>query len=300
MELEDIQKLFGDAVQCNSTNEFISRLKDTSFSDTAVRKKFASFSLVSIAKRVASRDTYYKDAVQLLNDLSHAKAQIDIAVYHEISLVEATSRLVLRAQRFVDETTIPCNEWPSTEDIYLELIQESKKLLDVEPKPITAPPYLLLRDSIQSCDALIMRVSDLGNQEYMGRVEKVYSRRFEGPQRYEDFPLKFVGSSGSWGNVTLNEGELALVFISYVRGSNRYYQRHWRGHFTLQEQNNLLYAVANWNLLEHGRQSWGPDYLADSAFVLDPAKTSQVAMPFAQLEIHLLDELSHVVQSQRK
>lgn len=151
---------------------------------------------------------------------------------------------------------------------------------------------LLLRKVCRSHDALIMCVTDNGQQQYTGKLQRVYSRRFEGPQKYDLGVLQFVGAPGSWGNITLKDGELALVFICYLPHSQRYYQHHWHGHFTLFEINRQLHAIANWPLLQNGYSSWGPEYLRRSAFIPDLTKPWQVAMPFDLLETHLIEELS--------
>ena len=150
----------------------------------------------------------------------------------------------------------------------------------------------LLRDKVARCDAVLMTVIDKGQQQYIGKVEKVYSRRFEGPHSYDAAQLSFVGSTGAWGNQALVSGERALVFMSYLSSSERYYQDHWHGHFTVVSINGEQYAVANWHLIQSGERSWGPTYLRDSAFLPNNAKPWQVAMPYALLERHLIEELN--------
>lgn len=150
----------------------------------------------------------------------------------------------------------------------------------------------LLRDKVAQGDAILMTVSYLGQQRFVGRVEKVYSRRFEGPVKYDAGPLSFVGSTSAWGNRPLADGERALVFISYLAHSERYYQDHWHGHFSVVSIDGALYAVANWHLLQSEAPTWGPAYLRESAFLLDSDKPWQVAMPYALLERHLAEELN--------
>ena len=151
----------------------------------------------------------------------------------------------------------------------------------------------LLRDKVARCDAILMTVIDKGQQQYIGKVEKVYSRRFGGrADSYDSAPLSFIGSTGAWGNQTLVSGERALVFMSYLPSSERYYQDPWHGHFTVISIRGEQYAVANWHLLQPGERSWGPSYLRDSAFLPDNEKPWQVAMPYALLERHLVEELN--------
>lgn len=153
----------------------------------------------------------------------------------------------------------------------------------------------LLRDKISRSDAVLMTVKALGQQKYVGTVEKVYSRRFEGPNPYDSGPLSFVGSTGSWGNQPLRDGERALVFMGYITYSQRYYQEHWQGHFSVIAEDSELLAVANWHLLSPEVKAWGPDYLRKSAFLLDNDKPGHVAMPFNLLERHLIEELEIAV-----
>jgi len=152
-------------------------------------------------------------------------------------------------------------------------------------------PIGLLRDKISRCDAVLMTVTALGQQQYSGKVEKVYSRRFEGPGGYDVPRLPFIGSTSSWGNQGLVNGERALVFIGYSTSTKRYYQEHWQGHFSVVAIENQLFAIANWHLLKSGGRTWGPGYLRDSAFLPDKEKPGRVAMPYALLERHLLEEL---------
>ncbi len=152
-------------------------------------------------------------------------------------------------------------------------------------------PSTLLRKKLREYDAVLMSVSESGPQEYVGVVQKVYSRRFEGPVTYDAGPLAFVGSPGTFGNVTLKNGENALVFLRFSAGSGRYYQDPMRGHFSITSHDGRLFAVANWALLDPRSGEWEPAYLRKEAFILDAEKPWQVAMPFSLLEQHLHEEL---------
>jgi hypothetical protein len=149
----------------------------------------------------------------------------------------------------------------------------------------------LLRKKLREYDAVLMCVSESGPQEYVGVVQKVYSRRHEGPVAYDAGSLAFVGSPGTFGNVSLKNGERALVFLRFISGSSRYYQDPMRGHFSITSRDGRLFAVANWGLLDPRSEEWEPAYLRKEAFVVDHEKPWQVAMPFSLLERHLLEEL---------
>ncbi|WP_437984114.1 hypothetical protein [Sorangium sp. So ce117] len=148
---------------------------------------------------------------------------------------------------------------------------------------------VLFREKIRQYDALLMRVQVCGAQQYTGFVEKVFSRRFEGPKRYGDGLLEFVGSPGHWGQVTLKDGERAIVFVRYLTHSDRYYQDHWRGHLTIVEGGDI--AVANWPLLKEGGV-WEPEYLRSAARLLEPSNPGKVALPYKLLEQHLHEEIA--------
>lgn len=149
----------------------------------------------------------------------------------------------------------------------------------------------LLRKKLREHDAVLMSVTDIGAQEYVGNVQKVYSRRFEGPTAYDAGPLSFVGSPGTFGTVTLKHNERALVFLRYIQHSGRYYQDPMRGHFTVTSRDGHDLAIANWALLDARGEQWEPEYLRKEAFILEPEKPWQVALPFSLLEQHLNEEL---------
>ncbi|GGZ07600.1 hypothetical protein ACFFTM_03865 [Pseudoduganella plicata] len=149
----------------------------------------------------------------------------------------------------------------------------------------------LLHDKATRYDAVLMTITAQGQQQYLGTVERVYSRRFEGPEAYASGTLRFVGAPGTWGNQTLADGERALVFVRWLPHSGRYYQDHWHGHFTIVEVNGVACAVANWHLLRSTERTWGPEWLRNAAFLPDENKPWQVAIPFALLERHLIEEL---------
>ena len=154
-------------------------------------------------------------------------------------------------------------------------------------------PEPLLRERVRENDALLLTIIEVKGQDIVAKPERVYSRRFEGPQTYDQERLSFVGSPGSWGSVTLKPGELALVFIRYLEHSRRYYQHYWHGHFSVISLHGSRHAVASWHLLENGG-IWGPGDLRASAFLPDPAVPWRVAMPYALLEAHLLEEIARV------
>lgn len=154
-------------------------------------------------------------------------------------------------------------------------------------------PISFLRDTLTRKDALLMTVRDLKDQQYVGKIEKIYSSRFAGPDRYNEAEVHFVGSSGAWGNTTLNDGERAIVFVSYFWESRKCYQEYGRGHLTLADQAGQAVAIAHWDLFAlKNKTILQPDYLRRSMFLPNPSAPHHVAMPFVLLERYLLDELA--------
>jgi hypothetical protein len=59
--------------------------------------------------------------------LARAKADLDIAALHRPPVIDVTAHLLLATQRFVDEQTIACTEWPTTEEVAAFVSQEARK-----------------------------------------------------------------------------------------------------------------------------------------------------------------------------
>ena len=62
-------------------------------------------------------ESFFKDALALLDRLAFAKAELDAAAHHELSVAQLTASILWAAQQFVDEVTVPATEWPTTEEI---------------------------------------------------------------------------------------------------------------------------------------------------------------------------------------
>lgn len=153
------------------------------------------------------------------------------------------------------------------------------------------PASTLLRMKLLEHDAVLMSITARSAQEYVGTVQKVYSRRFEGPIAYDAGPLHFVGPPGTFGNVILKNEERALVFLRYIKGSERYYQDAMHGHFSVIGCDERLLAIANWALLDERGEKWAPEYLRNAAFIVDSENPWQVALPYSLLEKHVNEEL---------
>jgi len=155
-----------------------------------------------------------------------------------------------------------------------------------------AEPIPLLRNKIRQHDALLMDVRSLGQQRYRGRIVRCYSQRFAAPGGYPPKSLEFVGSSGSWGNRTLADGERAIVFMRWL-GRSGYYQDYWRGHLSLREVDGAVYACLQDDCTRDGQRGcWGPPALRAAASFLAGPGLSGTYLPFELLEAHLLEEIA--------
>jgi pimeloyl-[acyl-carrier protein] methyl ester esterase len=146
-------------------------------------------------------------------------------------------------------------------------------------------------------DAVLMSVLQVDGQTIVGQVERVSSRRFEGPTPYDAGPLTFIGAAGSWGNVCLQAGERALVFLAFLPHAGRVYQGHWRAHFSMAEIDGNAVAIAHWDLTAPNADHADPLHAA--AFLPDPARPARVAIPWRVVEDQLVQELGSDAETAR-
>jgi hypothetical protein len=119
--------LFGSVSRCTSVDDILTVLRAVPQSDLDGRKRVAAFCMVLVVQRSARPTTSYEDALQLLNELSRTKTQIDAATSDALDIARVTSQILLAAQDFVFTTTIPCTEWPTTEEIAAVVLNEAAK-----------------------------------------------------------------------------------------------------------------------------------------------------------------------------
>lgn len=66
----------------------------------------------------AVRETdHFEDGRFVVDQISRAKSEIDIASFHFGDVAPVTSAILIAAQRFLDQNTIGCHEWPTPEEI---------------------------------------------------------------------------------------------------------------------------------------------------------------------------------------
>jgi hypothetical protein len=81
----------------------------------------AVVAMVQLAVERARHGTYHADACELVEALDHRKAELDDA---DPAASDVTARMLAVARDYVEETTIPCTEWPTTYEIAAHLLEE--------------------------------------------------------------------------------------------------------------------------------------------------------------------------------
>lgn len=118
------QHQYGPAAACRSLVE-LTLLLHRIVGDEA-RKAVVAYGMI-IAARSAPDGKYYADALEVLNCLGAAKAELDKAVCHGKSVVSVTASILAVAQDFVDETTIPCTEWPHAAEVVTNVCKSAAR-----------------------------------------------------------------------------------------------------------------------------------------------------------------------------
>ncbi|PDV98973.1 hypothetical protein [Candidatus Chloroploca asiatica] len=116
---------FGKVGSYTSVAEVAQSLKRTH--GDAQRSAAAAYGMALAAVGAMTGGKYRDDALEVLNVLVRAKAEIDIAALHLRPVVHVTSCILLAAQCFADEATIPCTEWPTQEEIAEVVCRQAQK-----------------------------------------------------------------------------------------------------------------------------------------------------------------------------
>lgn len=122
------KSLFGYASKCESVDQAIDVLKEITGEDAT--KATVAFGML-IAANSADVGAYRDDALGVLNKLAIAKAQIDSAACHTFPTIDVTHDILYSAQCYADENTIPCTEWPTSEEIVANVLETAKKYTEV-------------------------------------------------------------------------------------------------------------------------------------------------------------------------
>lgn len=108
--------IFGKAAGCKSLDEIAQLIKENP-ADRTIRKQATAYGMVLCASQAVGETEFFEDTRNVLDHLAKAKAQIDIASWHDIEIVKTTAHILLAAQEFFDETTIPCAEWATPREV---------------------------------------------------------------------------------------------------------------------------------------------------------------------------------------
>jgi hypothetical protein len=116
-------ELFGYASTKKNLREVIQLLK-SSWDDDA-RCAAAAYGMLLVASTFTD-GPYRKDALNALDQLSLAKVLLDSTACHLLPVINVTAEILFAAQKFADEATIPCTEWPSVHEIAVVVLGKAK------------------------------------------------------------------------------------------------------------------------------------------------------------------------------
>jgi hypothetical protein len=126
MTVADDNSAFGVASDCTSLSDAIEQIKAFRFSlmrgirlsdALSMRRSAAAYGMALQASQAVRATYYFDDTLFVLGQLSHAKAEIDIAARHDCGVAAITSAILAAAQEFVDQETIGCHEWPKPQEV---------------------------------------------------------------------------------------------------------------------------------------------------------------------------------------
>jgi hypothetical protein len=108
------RELFGPVSACESLLEAAS-FQTRVIGDDAQRA-VAAFAMV-LGSRAAPPGEYREDALRVLDCLGMAKLELDKSSCHTMPTVFVTAAILADAQKYVDDMTIPCTEWPTSDEV---------------------------------------------------------------------------------------------------------------------------------------------------------------------------------------
>lgn len=120
---------FGPAGKFKNVKEAIHFLSD--ISNEEAQKATIAFTMV-IAANSTEGGNYFEDAVNVLNALGFAKAELDASYCHSYDLVEVTTDILSTAQLYMDENTLPSAEWPTSLEIVAVVLNSAMKYSNVK------------------------------------------------------------------------------------------------------------------------------------------------------------------------
>jgi hypothetical protein len=146
---------------------------------------------------------------------------------------------------------------------------------------INATVFLL--NKVESYDlALVKIVGVPGPQVLRAFVEKIYTAKKGMSLNFLGKEIDFVSSPGHWGNVALNVGDRAIVFLKSITG--QLYEDPWKGHLILEDIDGVTYASFQ------ERELWLRDEVPDTIRInsrQDPLRSYATAIRFDIFEKYL-------------
>ncbi|MCP1444793.1 MULTISPECIES: hypothetical protein [unclassified Pseudomonas] len=124
------REIFGPASGCQSLSE-LALLQRRVLGDDA-KRAIAAYAMV-LSGRSAPQGDYFEDALGVLDCLGAAKMELDKSSFHTKPTVIVTATILSETQRFVDEMTIPCTEWPTSGEVVSFIFEIAAKFACAGP-----------------------------------------------------------------------------------------------------------------------------------------------------------------------
>jgi hypothetical protein len=116
-------ELFGYA----STKKTLAETLELHWTVTADGKAATAVYGMLLSLHTRTFGPYREDSLYALDSLSFAKALMDVTSCHSRPTIDATAEVLLAAQAFADEATIPCTEWPLAAEIAAVALEAGKR-----------------------------------------------------------------------------------------------------------------------------------------------------------------------------
>lgn len=106
---------------CNTWQDVCGFLDKSRGASTITWVCAAQYAMMLAARSAVGTSKYFEDALQVVNNIARAKAEIDIASCHSNHVITETQYILRAAQDFLEENTIACTEWPRPQEIVDEV-----------------------------------------------------------------------------------------------------------------------------------------------------------------------------------
>lgn len=123
------KEFFGPAAECQDFEAVTNLLRDVV--DEDAKKSVVAFGMLMAANSTEG-GVYRKDALAVLTKLAFAKAELDSTICHTHPTIDVTADILSQAQEFADRNTIPCNEWPTSEEVVANVLENAMKYTQVK------------------------------------------------------------------------------------------------------------------------------------------------------------------------